>query len=57
MVYLTDVKASFSDKLGTIGGTFGIFLGISFLGIYEVIIDIILSLKERYSKRVIIKHV
>ena len=38
MVYLTDVKASFSDKLGTVGGTFGIFIGISFLGIYEIVL-------------------
>ncbi len=39
-VLTTDVKATFSDKLGTVGGTFGIFLGVSFLSLFELFDDI-----------------
>ncbi len=46
-----DVKATFSDKLGTIGGTFGIFIGVSFLSLYEVLIDMLEILKNKIFKK------
>ena len=33
-----DAKVTFSDQLGTIGGTFGVFLGLSFVGILDFLI-------------------
>ena len=33
-----DAKVTFPDMLGTIGGTFGVFLGLSFVGILDFII-------------------
>ncbi len=33
-VLVRDARVSFSDKLGTIGGTLGIFVGASFLSIF-----------------------
>jgi hypothetical protein len=38
-VVTKDAKVTFSDMLGTIGGTFGIFLGLSFVGLVEIMID------------------
>ncbi len=35
----SDEKATFSDKLGTIGGTFGMFVGMSFFGIVDSLIE------------------
>ena len=37
-VITKDAKVSFADMLGTIGGTFGVFLGLSFVGILDFII-------------------
>ena len=34
-----DAKVTFSDKLGNIGGTFGVFLGLSFVGLLDELID------------------
>ncbi len=31
-----DAKMTFPDMLGSIGGTFGIFLGVSFMGLYDL---------------------
>ena len=33
-----DAKVTFPDMLGTIGGTFGVFLGLSFVGILDFLI-------------------
>ena len=33
-----DAKVTFPDALGNIGGTFGVFLGLSFVGILDFII-------------------
>ena len=38
LVTTKDAKVSFADMLGTIGGTFGVFLGLSFVGILDFII-------------------
>ena len=35
-VITKDAKVTFADQLGSIGGTFGIFLGLSFLGLFEM---------------------
>ena len=37
-VTLKDAKVTFPDKVGNIGGTFGVFLGLSFVGILDVLI-------------------
>jgi hypothetical protein len=34
-VVTKDAKVSFADKLGNIGGTFGIFLGLSVMGLVD----------------------
>ncbi len=46
MEFVADIKASFADKLGTIGGTFGIFLGVSFLGIFELFLEVTQLIKD-----------
>jgi hypothetical protein len=50
-----DVKATFSDKLGTVGGTFGIFVGVSFLSLYEIFVDLFYFIQKKilksYSRR------
>ena len=38
LVTTKDAKVTFADMLGTIGGTFGVFLGLSFVGILDFII-------------------
>ena len=38
LVTTKDATVSFADMLGTIGGTFGVFLGLSFVGILDFII-------------------
>ncbi len=45
----SDVRASFSDKLGTIGGTFGIFVGVSFLSIGSLICDMLSQAKRKLT--------
>ena len=35
-----DIRATFSDMLGIIGGTFGVFLGLSFVGILDFLISV-----------------
>ena len=47
---LKDAKVTFPDKVGNIGGTFGVFLGLSFVGILDVMILVcqwIKSAKDR----------
>ncbi len=46
-VITQDAKVTFADKLANIGGTFGIFLGLSFVGIWDLLIII---LKHANSK-------
>ena len=52
-ILTSDVKATFSDKLGTVGGTFGIFVGISFLGIYEIVAELLKEFHRRILRKVI----
>ena len=40
-VITQDAKVTFADQLGSIGGTFGIFLGLSFVGLLDQIVDIL----------------
>ena len=49
-VLTQDIRATFTDKLGTIGGTFGIFVGISFLSMYEMLADSFDYLKSKMLK-------
>ena len=37
-VILKDARVTFSDMLGTIGGTFGVFIGLSFVGVLDFFI-------------------
>ena len=37
-VTMKDAKVTFPDKVGNIGGTFGVFLGLSFVGILDILI-------------------
>ena len=37
-VIMKDAKVTFPDMLGNIGGTFGVFLGLSFVGILDFLI-------------------
>ena len=46
-VITKDAKVTFADQLGSIGGTFGIFLGLSFLGLFEMLIEILQMAKEK----------
>ena len=38
-VMTQDAKVTFSDSLGTIGGTFGVFMGLSIVGLLDKMID------------------
>jgi hypothetical protein len=38
-VVTKDAKVTFSDMLGTIGGTFGIFLGLSIVGLVDMFLE------------------
>ena len=40
-VITQDAKVTFADQLGSIGGTFGIFLGLSFVGLLDQFVDIL----------------
>ena len=45
-----DVKVSIPDMIGTIGGTFGIFLGLSTLGLVQSLLDFIENLKQWFNQ-------
>ena len=47
-VTIKDAKMTFADKVGNIGGTFGVFLGLSFVGILEFGISIL-----KWTKKII----
>ena len=38
-VITQDAKVTFADKVGSIGGTFGVFLGLSFVSLLDEILD------------------
>jgi hypothetical protein len=44
-VVIKDAKVTFADMLGTIGGTFGIFLGLSIVGLVDSTIEFYLKFK------------
>ena len=41
-----DAKVTFSDGLGNIGGTLGVFLGLSIVGLVEEILSLITFVKN-----------
>ena len=45
-VTIKDAKVTFADMLGNIGGTFGVFLGLSFVGVLDFIILVWGSFKQ-----------
>ena len=45
-----DAKVTFSDMLGTIGGTFGVFLGLSFVGVLDFCLILWTWTREMYRK-------
>ena len=46
-----DAKVTFADMVGSIGGTFGVFLGLSFVSLVDELADWILWLKKAWSKK------
>ena len=46
-----DAKVTFPDALGNIGGTFGVFLGLSFVGILDFILLTWNMLKSKLMKK------
>ena len=47
-----DARVTFSDILGNIGGTFGIFLGASFMGLYDDAIELF----QNFNRRFVVKQ-
>ena len=45
-----DAKVTFADMVGSIGGTFGVFLGLSFVSLVDEMADWILWLKKAWCK-------
>lgn len=50
-VTLKDARVTFADMIGTIGGTFGVFIGLSFVGILEFFIWIWNWIKEMWTRK------
>ena len=46
-----DAKATFADKVGNIGGTFGIFMGFSILGLYDLFVMVYKKAAEMWPVR------
>ena len=46
-----DAKVTFTDMVGSIGGTFGVFLGLSFVSLVDELADWILWLKKAWCKK------
>ena len=47
-VITQDAKVTFADMVGSIGGTFGVFLGISFVSLVDELVEWCLWLKQRF---------
>ena len=45
-----DAKVTFADQLGSIGGTFGVFLGLSFVGLLDDLIEMGQFLVEKFQE-------
>ena len=41
-----DAKVTFADRVGSIGGTFGVFLGLSFVSLLDEFIDLVQWLRK-----------
>lgn len=48
-VIIKDAKVTFADMLGNIGGTLGVFIGLSFVGLLDFILWILAWVKEMWS--------
>ena len=48
-VITKDAKVTFADQLGSIGGTFGIFLGLSFIGLFGMVIKALKAAKAKHQ--------
>ena len=46
---IKDAKVTFADMLGNIGGTLGVFIGLSFVGLLDFILWIWAWVKEMWS--------
>ena len=51
MQLIKDVRLSFEDKLGILGGTIGVFTGISFITMVEIVYWIIITIYEKCHYR------
>ena len=51
-VWTKDARVTFADMLGTIGGTFGVFIGLSFLGILDFFIGIWNKITKMWSFKI-----
>ena len=47
-----NARVTFADMLGTIGGTFGVFIGLSFLGILDFFIGIWNKITKMWSFKI-----
>ena len=47
-VITQDAKVTFADMVGSIGGTFGVFLGISFVSLVDELVEWCLWLKRQF---------
>ena len=48
-VVTQDAKVTFADMLGTIGGTFGVFLGLSFVSLADEMVEILQNIYSKLS--------
>ena len=55
-VVTQDAKVTFADMLGTIGGTFGVFLGLSFVSLADEMVEIIQSICSKLSFKKVVSN-
>lgn len=50
MVTIKDAKLTLAEKIGNIGGTFGVFVGLSFVGVMDLVIRFFRWTRENLAK-------
>ena len=50
-----DAKITLPDMIGNIGGTLGVFIGFSFLGLLDTLIELFQYVREKMRKRPLLK--
>ena len=55
-VVTQDAKVTFADMLGTIGGTFGVFLGLSFVSLADEMVEIVQSIYSKLSFKKVVSN-